>query len=74
MNIYMIINSSFPAMIDLMNEFQSLKQEVLSLKRNLSEVTSSQNELVHMVKSLKKSNDAKNFDMSKCCHTVCIIL
>ena len=45
-----------------MNEFQSLKQEVLSLKRNLSEVTSSQNELVHMVKSLKKSNDAKNFD------------
>ena len=41
MYIYMIINSSFPAMIDLMNEFQSLKQEVLSLKRNLSEVTSS---------------------------------
>ena len=56
-----------------MNEIKSLKQEVMGLKRKINEVTSHQDELVQLIKSLKKSNDAKNFDMSKCCHTVCHI-
>ena len=57
-----------------MNEIQSLKNEVLSLKRTVSEVTKHPDELIRLVKSLKKSNDAKNFDMGKCCHTVCVII
>ena len=60
--------------LDLMNELKHLKEEIQTLQRKVDEGNRRQDALHQIVKSLKKSNEAKNFDMSKCCHTVCHIV
>ena len=57
--------------LDLMNELKHLKEEIQALQRKVDEGNRRQDALHQTVKSLKKINEAKNFNMSKCCHTVC---
>ena len=55
-----------------MNEVKALKVELQGLKRTIADMTGQQSELLRLVKSLKKSNEASHFDLGKCCHTVSV--
>ncbi len=55
-----------------MNEVKVLKVEVQGLKRTIADMAGQQSELLRLVKSLKKGNDASHFDLGKCSHTVCV--
>jgi hypothetical protein len=48
-----------------MNEVKVLKVEVQGLKRNIADMAGQQSELLRLVKSLKKGNDASHFDLGK---------
>ena len=56
--------------IEILQELKSLKSEVVSLKRDYQTMADKQNELLHLVKAIKRGCDSSSFDLGKSCHTV----
>ena len=53
-----------------MTEINNLKGDVGALKRSMKDMASCQQEMMKMVKALKRSHDSDNFEIGKCCHMV----
>ena len=57
-------------LIEVQKELSSLRSEVTSLRKHVKAMAEKQDELLNLVKAMKKSSDSENFDLSKYCHTL----
>ena len=55
------------------DQIQKLQGDVTSIKRSIASLAENQQELLSLVKKLRKNVEADNFDMGKCCHTASLI-
>ena len=56
------------------DQIQKLQSDVTSIKRLIAGSAENQQELLPLVKKLRKNVEADNFDMGKCCHTASLII
>ncbi|XP_028417050.1 uncharacterized protein LOC114541312 isoform X2 [Dendronephthya gigantea] len=50
-------------------KIQKLQSDVTSVKRSIASLAENQQELLSLIKKLRKNVEADTFDMGKCCHT-----
>ena len=47
-----------------------MKSDIKAIKRTVQMMHTAQEEILSLVKKLKRGQEAEQFDFSKCCHTV----
>ena len=64
----------FPPFIELSEQLKTVTNEVKGIKRTLQIITDAQEEILGIVKKLKRGQESEQFDFAKCCHTVSIFI